>query len=72
MAEIDFLAVDDVLFVHGDQTRRYGGDPGVRDLNLSDSAIAQPRASFAGKSLHEFPYECLPKAAVNATTARTR
>jgi hypothetical protein len=40
MADVDFLTLDDVLFIHRDQTTRYGGDPGVRDLNLLDSAIA--------------------------------
>lgn len=57
MAEIDFLTRDDVLFVHLDQTRRYGGDPGVRDVGLLDSALAQPQSGIVGQRLHAFPFE---------------
>ena len=57
MADVDFLTLDDVQFIHRDQTTRYGGDPGIRDRNLLDSALAQPRASFGAKFLHAFPFE---------------
>lgn len=48
----DFLGVEDVLFLHADQIERYGGEHGVRDLGLLESAIAQPRAAFGGEVLH--------------------
>ena len=51
--EPDFLTIEDVLFAHADQIERYGGDRGVRDLGLLDSAIAQPRARFADQYLHD-------------------
>jgi len=54
---IDFLNVADVLTIHVDQIERYGGDPGIRDLGLLESAVAQGRATFDGKPLHEFPFE---------------
>lgn len=57
MADVDFLTLDDVQFIHRDQTTRYGGDPGIRDRNLLDSALAQPRASFGAEFLHAFPFE---------------
>jgi death-on-curing protein len=57
MDEIDFLSIEDVLFAHHDQIRRYGGDPGIRDVRLLDSAIAQPRAGYGEQLLHSFPYE---------------
>lgn len=57
MADIDFLGLPDVLLAHADQIARYGGDPGVRDLGLLESAIAQPQATFGGTFLHGFPFE---------------
>jgi len=53
----DFLNTEDVLTLHADQIDLYGGEHGVRDLGLLDSAVAQPRALFGGKLLHEFPFE---------------
>ena len=50
---VDFLTVDDVLYLHANQVALYGGEPGVRDMGLLESAVAQPRASFDGESLHE-------------------
>lgn len=49
----EFLTVEDLLFLHADQVRRYGGSPGVRDAGLLESAVAQAQASFGGQSLHE-------------------
>lgn len=57
MDGIDFLTLDDVLVIHADQARRYGGDPGIRDQGLLESAIAQPQVSFNGELLHAFPFE---------------
>ncbi len=48
----DFLSVEDVLTLHADQVEMYGGDQGVRDLGLLESAVAQPQAaSEKGTSL---------------------
>ncbi len=56
-SEILFLTIDDVLDSYTFQIESYGGDPGVRDPGLLESALAQPQASFGGKYLHEFPFE---------------
>lgn len=48
----DFLSLEDLLLLHGDQIGLYGGDHGVRDLGLLESALAQPQASFSGQHLH--------------------
>ncbi len=53
----DFLDVEDVLTVHTDQVNLYGGDPGVRDLGLLESAVAQPRAAYGGEYLHHGLFE---------------
>ena len=47
-----FLTLAEVLSILQDQTTRYGGEFGVRDLGLVSSAIAVPRASFGGQPLH--------------------
>jgi death on curing protein len=53
----DFLGLEDVLSLHADQVALYGGEYGVRDLGLLESAIAQPRATFGGESLHKDQFE---------------
>lgn len=57
MEDILFLALSEVLVAHADQTQRYGGDPGIRDLGLLESAVSQPLATFGESYLHSFPYE---------------
>ena len=49
---IVFLDMRVVLAVHANQVALYGGDPGVRDQGLLESAIAQPMAAFGGHRLH--------------------
>ena len=48
-----FLTLSEVLFILEDQIRNYGGQYGVRELNLLSSAIYMPESSYAGKYLHE-------------------
>lgn len=57
MVEPTFLSLAEVIEVHADQFRRYGGQEGVRDFGLLESALAQPEASFAGEWLHKGWYE---------------
>ncbi len=52
-----FLALDEVLALHSDQIRRYGGRPGLRDVTLLFSAIAMPAATYRGEYLHQGPAE---------------
>lgn len=49
---ITFLTAEEVRAIHLDQVRRYGGDPGVRDIGLFESAIAMPQMSFGGEYVH--------------------
>lgn len=55
--DVEFLTVEDALLIHRDQVDRYGGDDGLRDLGLLESAVAAPRAMFAGELLHEDPFQ---------------
>lgn len=52
-----FLTLEEVLALHDDQLRRYGGGAGVRDMGLLSSAVAMPRATFGGEMLHESLFE---------------
>ena len=56
MREPLFLTLAEVVEVYADQIQRYGGQGGVRDFGLLESALAQPEASFAGEWLHEDLY----------------
>ncbi len=57
MADTLFLTLAEMVEIHADQIHRYGGQAGVRDLGLLESALAQPEASFAGAWLHKDHYE---------------
>ena len=56
MADPLFLTLAEVIEIHVDQIHRYGGQAGLRDLALLESAFAQPEASYAGEWLHEDHY----------------
>lgn len=55
--EIYFLTLEDVLEIHADQIKRYGGKNGIRDQNLLLSALAQPLSTFDGQYLHRTFYD---------------
>jgi death on curing protein len=55
--EPEFLTVDDVLEIHRDQIERYGGDEGIRDNGLLESAVPMPQQSFGGEYLHRDIFE---------------
>lgn len=57
MSEPEFLTLDEVLGIHADQIRVYGGGSGPRDLELLRSAIAMPETSFDGAYLHPSAFE---------------
>lgn len=57
MTDPVFLTLDEVLGIHSDQIRRYGGRPGLRDLDLLRSALALPETTFDGEFLHPTPFE---------------
>lgn len=52
-----FLGLDEVIEIHSDQIKRYGGHPGIRDIELLKSAIAMPAAGLGGDYLHTDIYE---------------
>lgn len=52
MKDILFLTLAEVIDIHSNQMRLYGGLPGIRDINLLSSDVAMPHASFHGEYLH--------------------
>ena len=51
-AEFVFLSVDQVLDIHRRGIEQHGGSSELRDRGLLESAVATPRARFAGEYLH--------------------
>ncbi len=52
-----FLTLEEVLAIHDDRIRKYGGSFGIRELGLLQSAIGTVEATFAGSYLHETSFE---------------
>jgi len=57
LTELVFLGLDEVIEIHHDQIKRYGGHPGIRDVGILKSAIAMPSATFDGNYLHTDIFE---------------
>ncbi|HEX6094783.1 MAG TPA: type II toxin-antitoxin system death-on-curing family toxin [Thermoanaerobaculia bacterium] len=52
-----FLSLTEVLVIHEDRLRKYGGSSGVRDLQLLQSAMGNVEATFGGEYLHQSLFE---------------
>ena len=46
MSERDYLTVADVLAMHAELMRRYGGAPGVRDPGALEAALFRPQTGY--------------------------
>ena len=55
--KIHFVPPEFVLTIHSDLLQRYGGEPGVRDPGLLDSALAQAQVTVGGKYAHRSIFE---------------
>ena len=53
MNEITFLEFGDIIEIHDIALKKYGGSPGIRDVNLLLSAIYQPQQTFESKFLYD-------------------
>ncbi|MDP2585697.1 MAG: type II toxin-antitoxin system death-on-curing family toxin [Candidatus Levybacteria bacterium] len=47
-----YLTPQQVLYIHDQMIKRFGGSMGVRDIGLLKSAVGRPLASFDGKDLY--------------------
>jgi death on curing protein len=48
-----FLTLDEVLAIQAEMIASFGGQEGVRDMALLESAVAQPSSGFGGQHLYE-------------------
>lgn len=53
MADHIYLTLEDVLFLHDEQIRLYGGASGVRDEGLVLSAIIRPQTGYYADLIEE-------------------
>jgi death-on-curing protein len=51
------ISIDEAFFLHAAALQAFGGTPGLRDLGLLESALAQPLATFEGKSVYESDWD---------------
>ncbi len=57
MIEPVFLSLEEIIEIHNDQLKRYGGLAGIRDIELLKSAISIPAAGFGENYLHTDIFE---------------
>jgi death-on-curing protein len=43
---VDYVTLDDALYIHAEQLRLFGGAKGVRDLGLIESALLRPQTGY--------------------------
>lgn len=55
--KINFMTLKAVLNLHNFLISEFGGADGIRDINLLESALAQPKAIFAKNYLHDNLFE---------------
>ena len=57
MKDYIFLEFDKVVQLNKLASKTFGGSYGIRDRELIESAVNQPKASFGGQYLHENKYQ---------------
>jgi len=55
--EYIFLELEEVIEIHSRMIELFGGESGIRDEGLLQSAIAQPSAGFGDEYFHKDLYE---------------
>lgn len=53
MKDIIFIPKKVIMYIHEQLILSYGGSHGIRDENLLNSALEQPKATFGEKYLHD-------------------
>jgi death-on-curing protein len=52
-----YLTADQVLFIHYRLVNETGGEHGIRDIGLLESAVARPKATFDDQELYSDIFE---------------
>lgn len=50
------ILIEDVLLIHENSIKDFGGSKGVRDKGLLESAISRPFQTFGGEDLYPSPF----------------
>jgi death on curing protein len=53
VSERIYLTIAEILAIHRQQIEEYGGDPGIRDKALLDSAVFRPQVGYYTSVLEE-------------------
>ena len=48
-----YLTLDEVLYIHEELIRAFGGRPGVRDMGLIESALLRPQTGYYADLIEE-------------------
>jgi len=43
---VEYLALEDALYIHAEQLRLFGGAEGIRDFGLIESALLRPQTGY--------------------------
>ncbi len=54
---VKYLSIDEVLATHAALIKRYGGNQGIRDRGLLESAVFRPQASAFGQDAYPTLFE---------------
>lgn len=54
---VKYLTPQQVLAIHDQMIKRFGGSGGIRDVGLLESAVFRPQASFDGVDLYPAIFE---------------
>lgn len=57
MEDVIFLTLEQVLVIHDIQIEKFGGDFGLRDYGLLESAIMRPQTTFGGLDLYPLLFD---------------
>jgi death on curing protein len=50
---VEYLTLDDALFIHAEQLQLFGGAPGVCDMGLIESVLLRPQTGYYGDLIEQ-------------------
>lgn len=51
-SKFKYLSIPQVLYIHDQMVKQFGGSFGIREMGLVESAVARPHATFDGRDLY--------------------
>ncbi len=52
-----YLSVEEIILIHEYELQRYGGAPGIKSIELLESAVHRPKTSFGGQEEYSTKFE---------------